>query len=69
MKTINDTKKGIQKKYLEKTADYFASEQILLRFAPLKTTGTIAQLVEHRTENPGVLGSIPSGTTRAKAAC
>ncbi len=25
--------------------------------------GTIAQLVEHRTENPGVPGSIPGGTT------
>ena len=26
--------------------------------------GTIAQLVEHRTENPGVPGSIPGGTTK-----
>ena len=26
--------------------------------------GTLAQLVEHRTENPGVPGSIPGGTTR-----
>ncbi len=26
-------------------------------------TGTLAQLVEHRTENPGVPGSIPGGTT------
>ena len=25
--------------------------------------GTIAQLVEHRTENPCVPGSIPGGTT------
>gem|GEM_PF-4669347 len=25
--------------------------------------GTLAQLVEHRTENPGVPGSIPGGTT------
>ena len=25
--------------------------------------GAIAQLVEHRTENPGVPGSIPGGTT------
>ena len=27
--------------------------------------GTLAQLVEHRTENPGVPGSIPGGTTKA----
>ena len=26
--------------------------------------GTLAQLVEHRTENPGVPGSIPGGTTQ-----
>jgi hypothetical protein len=26
--------------------------------------GAIAQLVEHRTENPGVPGSIPGGTTK-----
>ncbi len=29
--------------------------------------GTIAQLVEQRTENPCVLGSIPSGTTEYQA--
>ena len=29
-------------------------------------TGAIAQLVEHRTENPGVPGSIPGGTTTQK---
>ena len=29
----------------------------------LKIDGTLAQLVEHRTENPGVPGSIPGGTT------
>ena len=28
--------------------------------------GAIAQLVEHRTENPGVPGSIPGGTTLRK---
>ena len=27
--------------------------------------GTIAQLVEQRTENPCVAGSIPAGTTKA----
>ncbi len=29
----------------------------------LKCRGALAQLVEHRTENPGVPGSIPGGTT------
>ena len=28
-----------------------------------KSTGTLAQLVEQRTENPCVPGSIPGGTT------
>ena len=37
-----------------------------LTFAPLKlnvSNGALAQLVEHRTENPCVPGSIPGGTT------
>ena len=33
-------------------------------FAPAKPKGTIAQLVEQRTENPCVPGSIPGGTTK-----
>ena len=35
-------------------------------FAPAKqnTVGAIAQLVEQRTENPCVPGSIPGGTTK-----
>ena len=35
---------------------------MLFTFA-LAFKGTIAQLVEHRTENPGVPGSNPGGTT------
>ena len=31
-----------------------------------KNDGAIAQLVEQRTENPCVPGSIPGGTTQAK---
>ena len=31
---------------------------------PLINYGTIAQLVEHRTENPCVPGSNPGGTTK-----
>jgi hypothetical protein len=34
-----------------------------IKFASLLSIGAIAQLVEHRTENPGVPGSIPGGTT------
>ena len=35
-----------------------------ITFAPLlRTEGAIAQLVEQRTENPCVPGSIPGGTT------
>ncbi len=33
---------------------------------PLSENGTIAQLVEQRTENPCVPGSIPGGTTHKK---
>ncbi len=32
-----------------------------------KTKGAIAQLVEQRTENPCVPGSIPGGTTAKKS--
>jgi hypothetical protein len=35
----------------------------VIKFASLLSIGAIAQLVEHRTENPGVPGSIPGGTT------
>ena len=35
-------------------------------FAPaIKQQGAIAQLVEQRTENPCVPGSIPGGTTKS----
>ena len=47
-------------------ADYFfistfapANERIVLKIM----VGALAQLVEHRTENPCVPGSIPGGTT------
>ena len=33
-------------------------------FAPALGDGTLAQLVEQRTENPCVPGSIPGGTTK-----
>lgn len=30
---------------------------------PVRRAGWVAQLVEHRTENPGVAGSIPAPAT------
>ena len=38
----------------------------ILIFAPANKKGVIAQLVEQRTENPCVPGSIPGGTTFQK---
>ena len=38
----------------------------LFIFAPANEKGAIAQLVEQRTENPCVPGSIPGGTTFQK---
>ena len=39
--------------------------KIIPTFAiPIKERGAIAQLVEQRTENPCVPGSIPGGTTK-----
>ncbi len=37
--------------------------------AAARNDGAIAQLVEQRTENPCVAGSIPAGTTSKTAAC
>ena len=34
---------------------------------PQNSNGALAQLVEHRTENPCVPGSIPGGTTTKNA--
>ena len=39
---------------------------MILIFASAKQKGAIAQLVEQRTENPCVPGSIPGGTTLKK---
>jgi hypothetical protein len=37
--------------------------QKICTFAPVINKGALAQLVEQRTENPCVPGSIPGGTT------
>ncbi len=41
----------------------FRKKIFFFRFAALEQKGAIAQQVEHWTENPGVPGSIPGGTT------
>ena len=47
----------------------FGMYHIFPTFAPVKqNNGAIAQLVEQRTENPCVPGSIPGGTTENQAA-
>ena len=43
----------------------FGKAKINLYLHPLKA-GTLAQLVEQRTENPCVPGSIPGGTTKTQ---
>ena len=55
--------------FFEKKVDiYFVSLKNPSIFAlVIKNAGAIAQLVEQRTENPCVPGSIPGGTTDNKA--
>ena len=47
----------------------FCKRQNRIIFAPAIKHGTLAQLVEQRTENPCVPGSIPGGTTQPKQVC
>ena len=44
-------------------ADFFLSVLKNVVFLQPQNGGTVAQLVEQRTENPRVTGSIPVGTT------
>ncbi len=41
-------------------------QKIYLPLQPQNKKGALAQVVEHRTENPCVLGSTPRGTTFKK---
>ena len=43
--------------------------KVSLPLQPQKQNGAIAQLVEQRTENPCVPGSIPGGTTQETPKC
>ena len=45
----------------------FACYFFLFYICTRKSNGAIAQLVEQRTENPCVPGSIPGGTTAKKS--
>ena len=49
--------------FVKKIAKCFADSNKHATFALAKRKGAIAQLVEQRTENPCVPGSIPGGTT------
>ena len=57
------TPKEKNKYLIKKLPKIFGVLQINTTFAPVKQNGAIAQLVEQRTENPCVPGSIPGGTT------
>ena len=51
-------------KYLKNVARAIVESDFISIFAPSNEKhGAIAQLVEQRTENPCVPGSIPGGTT------
>ena len=52
---------------MKKVAKCFADSNKRATFALAKRKGAIAQLVEQRTENPCVPGSIPGGTTAKKS--
>ncbi len=49
--------------FAKKHLNYFVIFPVIRTFAPANNDGAIAQLVEHRTENPCVPGSNPGGTT------
>ena len=54
--------------FVKKVPKYLVSSKKSCTFAAdlIKINGAIAQLVEQRTENPCVPGSIPGGTTCKK---
>ena len=53
--------------FAQKTCRNEKYPYLCIRFETLSTVGAIAQLVEQRTENPCVPGSIPGGTTAKKS--
>ena len=67
-KTLNTTYSTILAFKSKKIEFRFVNSNIICTFALAKqnTVGAIAQMVEQRTENPCVPGSIPGGTTIKK---
>ena len=63
-KLLNNLRKlnNFEEKY-KKVQEKFATKEKMSTFAIPNENGAIAQLVEQRTENPCVPGSIPGGTT------
>ena len=59
---VEEEKRNIE----EKSEKYFVVSEFSATFALAKRKGAIAQLVEQRTENPCVPGSIPGGTTKKR---
>ena len=49
---------------MKKRRQNFADKKKAVSLQPQNGNGAIAQLVEQRTENPCVAGSIPAGTTQ-----
>ena len=70
VKTLNTTYSTILAFKSKKKIEFrFVNSNIICTFALAKqnTVGAIAQLVEQRTENPCVPGSIPGGTTTKRS--
>ena len=64
---MNSEKRKVNS-FLKKFIKYLVGSKKVRTFAPANERiateiGALAQLVEHRTENPCVPGSIPGGTT------
>ena len=55
-----------EKYYIKKRTFPLHIRKIYLPLQPQNKKGALAQVVEHRTENPCVLGSTPRGTTPKK---
>ena len=69
LRYIPNARKRMQSYYIFSRKNKFLvknlqDSQKCTTFAPAINDGALAQLVEHRTENPCVPGSIPGGTTR-----
>ena len=59
-------RKNLKNKKIVLFGDFFLSRKKKVVFLQPQYGGTVAQLVEQRTENPRVTGSIPVGTTTKK---